>query len=142
MELVGPDTGFAHLGPLIEADCGKDLKVNVDFPIYTELFSIFTGSLCPPGGQTVRFVLFLSVVRSIASHPPFTFSSLSLSYRLPRLAPSIRTLTDRASSWTRYRWRGPPNSSHLGNESSQILITSIPTSTNSCLLPLIIGSTT
>ncbi|GAA5897820.1 uncharacterized protein JCM6883_000831 [Sporobolomyces salmoneus] len=55
MELVGSDTGFAHLGPLVEGECGKDGRVGVEFPLWTQLFSMFRGSLCPPGGQTMAW---------------------------------------------------------------------------------------
>lgn len=53
LALVGADTEFAHLGPLVEATCGRDERVNVDFPLWTQLYSIFRGGLCAPGGQTV-----------------------------------------------------------------------------------------
>ncbi|GAA5952939.1 hypothetical protein JCM3765_003012 [Sporobolomyces pararoseus] len=55
LQLVGPNTGFAHFGPLVEGDCGKDLKVGVDFGLWTQLYSIFRGSLCAPGGQTMAW---------------------------------------------------------------------------------------
>ncbi|GAA5881556.1 hypothetical protein JCM16303_005703 [Sporobolomyces ruberrimus] len=55
MRLVGSDTGFAHFGPLVEADCGKDIRVNVDFPLWTQIYSIFTGNLCAPGGQSMAW---------------------------------------------------------------------------------------
>ncbi|GAA6017161.1 hypothetical protein JCM11491_001839 [Sporobolomyces phaffii] len=55
MKLLGPTTGFAHFGPLVEGDCGKDTKVHVDFPLWTQLYSIFRGSLCAPGGQTMAW---------------------------------------------------------------------------------------
>lgn len=55
MDLIGPDTGFIHLGPLVEGDCGKDGRVGVEFGLWTQLYSIFTGGLCAPGGQTMAW---------------------------------------------------------------------------------------
>ncbi|GAA6062677.1 hypothetical protein JCM10212_002500 [Sporobolomyces blumeae] len=55
LDLVSSDTGFAHLGPLIPGTCGRDDKVGVDFPLWTQLYNIFTGGLCPPGGQTMAW---------------------------------------------------------------------------------------
>ncbi|GAA5935042.1 uncharacterized protein JCM15063_003134 [Sporobolomyces koalae] len=55
LQLVAADTGFAHFGPLIPGDCGKDEKVGVDFGLWTQMFSIFQGQLCAPGGQTMAW---------------------------------------------------------------------------------------
>ncbi|GAA6009824.1 uncharacterized protein JCM10292_003616 [Rhodotorula paludigena] len=48
---IAPETGFAHLGPYYNSSCGWDTRVNTSFPIAKELYNVFTGELCPPGGQ-------------------------------------------------------------------------------------------
>lgn len=52
LQLIDHQTGFAHFAPLIQGDCGKDLRVDLDFPLWSQLFAMFTGRLCGPGGQT------------------------------------------------------------------------------------------
>ncbi|KAK4057314.1 hypothetical protein OIO90_001811 [Microbotryomycetes sp. JL221] len=49
-EIVGPDTGFAHLGPMIRNECGYDTRVDTHFPLVKELWGIFRGEICPPSG--------------------------------------------------------------------------------------------
>ncbi|KAK4048200.1 hypothetical protein OIV83_004905 [Microbotryomycetes sp. JL201] len=49
-EFVGPTTGFLHLGPMIRSNCGYDTRVDADFPLVKELWAIFRGEVCPPGG--------------------------------------------------------------------------------------------
>ncbi|KAM0747990.1 hypothetical protein T439DRAFT_383046 [Meredithblackwellia eburnea MCA 4105] len=51
IDIVTPETGFAHFGPFIINECGKDMTVGSQFPVFKEIFNIFTGKLCPPGGQ-------------------------------------------------------------------------------------------
>ncbi|GAA5911611.1 hypothetical protein JCM6882_008053 [Rhodosporidiobolus microsporus] len=51
LKIIEPDTGFAHLGPHIRSECGYDVRVDTKFPILKELFNIFVGEVCPPGGQ-------------------------------------------------------------------------------------------
>ncbi|GAA5841151.1 hypothetical protein JCM11251_003222 [Rhodosporidiobolus azoricus] len=52
LEIIEADTGFAHLGPYVPSECGYDVKVDTGFPIVKELYNIFTGEICSPGGQT------------------------------------------------------------------------------------------
>ncbi|CEQ41311.1 SPOSA6832_03003, partial [Sporobolomyces salmonicolor] len=54
LQLMGPDTGFAHFGPYIKGQCGQDKGIGIGFPVVKELFNIFVGEICPPTGQTVR----------------------------------------------------------------------------------------
>ncbi|GAA5935868.1 hypothetical protein JCM10213_002143 [Rhodosporidiobolus nylandii] len=51
LQLVAPETGFAHFGPMLRSDCGKDGRIGADFPIVKELYNIFVGEVCPPSGQ-------------------------------------------------------------------------------------------
>ncbi|GAA5907430.1 hypothetical protein JCM6882_003859 [Rhodosporidiobolus microsporus] len=51
LDLVRPDTGFAHLGPYVKSECGYDARVRVDFPMLKELYNMFTGRICPPEGH-------------------------------------------------------------------------------------------
>jgi hypothetical protein len=112
LQLVGPDTGFGHFGPLVEADCGKDLRVNVDFPLWTQLFSIFQTSLCAPGGQTVR-----------------------------PLHRSPQTSNADSSNLALNRWLGRLNSLFPAHVSSQIDTISTLTSMSSCVLRKVTGFT-
>ncbi|GAA5830759.1 hypothetical protein JCM5353_008305 [Sporobolomyces roseus] len=63
-------TGFAHFAPLIEGDCGKDLRVDLDFLLWSQLFAMFTGRLCEPGGQTMAWsAQFVVSRRRILANP-------------------------------------------------------------------------
>ncbi|KDE06752.1 hypothetical protein MVLG_02948 [Microbotryum lychnidis-dioicae p1A1 Lamole] len=51
IDLVGPDTGFAHFGPLLRTDCGVDGRGRGTYEYVKSFYSIFTGNICPPTGQ-------------------------------------------------------------------------------------------
>ncbi|ORY76583.1 hypothetical protein BCR35DRAFT_353373 [Leucosporidium creatinivorum] len=51
MQLVDSDTGFAALGPVLRTDCGEDGRDTGNYPLVRDLYVLFRGKLCPPGGQ-------------------------------------------------------------------------------------------
>lgn len=51
IELVAPDTGFAHFGPMMRSNCGEDGRGTGSYPVFKDLYSIFRGEVCPPTGQ-------------------------------------------------------------------------------------------
>ncbi|ORY87517.1 hypothetical protein BCR35DRAFT_289617 [Leucosporidium creatinivorum] len=50
IDLVGPDTGFAHFGPMMKNNCGEDMRGVGTFPYVKDIYNIFRGEVCPRDG--------------------------------------------------------------------------------------------
>jgi hypothetical protein len=57
MKLIAADTGFAALGPVLRTDCGEDGRGTGNYPFVKDIYAMFRGTLCPPGGQLVSLKL-------------------------------------------------------------------------------------
>ena len=70
IDSVGPDTGFAHFGPLMKNWCGRDDRGVGEYPLVKELYSVFVQDLCPPEGVlTAWSAQFVASRRRILAHP-------------------------------------------------------------------------
>lgn len=86
MDNVDYDTGFAGLGPLVRTDCGSDGHGTGTYDKVREIYSVFTGALCPAGGQLVsddaagrrNFVLPLDLSKADSAHHRALACSVSL----------------------------------------------------------------
>ncbi|GAA5857864.1 hypothetical protein JCM8547_006010 [Rhodosporidiobolus lusitaniae] len=85
LELIGPDTGFAHLGPYIQSKCGRDENVNIDFPVAKEIFSMFAQQVCPPTGQTMAWSgQFVVSKRRILANPYARYAAVDEIIEAPK----------------------------------------------------------
>ncbi|SCV69769.1 BQ2448_1163 [Microbotryum intermedium] len=101
INLVAPDTGFAHFGPLLRTDCGVDGRGRSTFPYVKAFYSIFTGDICPPTGQLVslfdRLIALTALTLMDHSHP---YSRRVQSAWSAQFAVSRRRIM--ANTYTRY----------------------------------------
>ncbi|BGP57506.1 hypothetical protein JCM8202v2_005150 [Rhodotorula sphaerocarpa] len=49
LEEISDRTGFAQFGPNIPMQCGRDMRVNLDFPMIEKLWPMSRGEPCEPG---------------------------------------------------------------------------------------------
>ncbi|GAA6032291.1 hypothetical protein JCM8097_008101 [Rhodosporidiobolus ruineniae] len=77
LQIIEPDSGFAHLAPLIRGDCGRDTRVDINFPIVKEIYNIFMGEICPPTGQLMAWSgQFVVSKRRILANPYKRYKAL------------------------------------------------------------------
>ncbi|KIM81613.1 hypothetical protein PILCRDRAFT_821385 [Piloderma croceum F 1598] len=71
-------TAFMSLGPYASCDCGRDAHGQKRyFPRMREVYSMFTGELCPGGGQLCTYKgQFIVSRRQILSHPKKRYQHL------------------------------------------------------------------
>ncbi|GAA5973802.1 hypothetical protein JCM11641_003165 [Rhodosporidiobolus odoratus] len=85
LQLVGPDTGFAHFGPLLKSRCGHDERVDADFPVVKEMYNILTGEVCPPSGQLAAWSAQFAVSkRRILANPYSRYAYINELLEAPR----------------------------------------------------------
>ncbi|GAA6018741.1 hypothetical protein JCM10207_005563 [Rhodosporidiobolus poonsookiae] len=84
LQLVAPDTGFAHFGPLLRSDCGHDMRVDLPLAPLKELYNIFSGEICPPTGQLAAWSAQFAVSkRRILANPYARYASISALLEAP-----------------------------------------------------------
>ncbi|GAA5930894.1 hypothetical protein JCM3775_000745 [Rhodotorula graminis] len=81
---VADETGFAHFGPLLRSECGNDLRAPVNLPVVKELYNVFAGEICPPGGQLAAWSAQMAVSkRRILAQPYKRYSAISTLMEAP-----------------------------------------------------------